>query len=160
MTAHATLVDDLAVEVVEVLGPTITFLTPPDDSGDAPCVMRGTMPPGVVVPLHSHADPETFLMESGSVQALAGGREWVTLRPRDVFHIPGDAPHAFRNDGDAPAAMTIVSTARIARFFRAVGRPSGDPLATFLATAARYGYWNASPEENAAIGIDLTPLGD
>ena len=155
MTGYATLVDDLAVEMVQVLGPTITFLTPPDGSGDAPCVMRGTIPPGDLVPLHSHAEPETFLLESGELEAFAGPGEWLRLRAGDVLHVPGDAPHAFRNDCREPAVTIVVTTARIGRFFREVGRPSADPLATFLAVSERYGYWNATPEENAAIGIVL-----
>jgi quercetin dioxygenase-like cupin family protein len=120
--------------------------------------MRGSIPPGGIVPLHSHADPETFLMESGELDAFAGERDWIRVLPGDVLHVPGDAPHAFRNPGAVPAVTLIVTTARIARFFREVARPSDDPLATFLATAERYGYWNATPEENAAIGI--TPMGD
>jgi hypothetical protein len=50
------------VETIDVLGPTIQFLTPPDRK-DAPCIMRGTIPPGVSIPLHSHADPETFVAQ-------------------------------------------------------------------------------------------------
>ena len=48
----------------------------------------------------------------------------------------------------------LVSTARIGRFFREVAAPSGDPIEHFLATAERYGYWNATPEENAAVGLE------
>jgi hypothetical protein len=50
------------------------------------------------------------------------------------------------------------------RFFQEVGRPvTGTPqpvtaedLARFLSVSATYGYWNATPEENAAIGIPLS----
>jgi hypothetical protein len=33
--------------------------------------------------------------------------------------------------------------------------PSDADVQRFLETAERYGYWNASPEENAAIGLHL-----
>lgn len=55
----AHLVDPRNVETLDVLGPVVQFLTAPRDG--EPCVMRGTIPPGVTVPLHSHADPETFI---------------------------------------------------------------------------------------------------
>jgi hypothetical protein len=38
---------------------------------------------------------------------------------------------------------------------RSPGPPSADQVQRFLATSARYGYWNASPEENARVGIAL-----
>jgi hypothetical protein len=59
----------------------------------------------------------------------------------------------------------IVTANRIARFFREVGTPVSETRAPeppppaaierFLEIAARYGYWNATPEQNAAIGIPL-----
>ncbi|RWN65916.1 MAG: hypothetical protein EOR99_19420 [Mesorhizobium sp.] len=51
----AHLVDPRNVETLDMLGPVVQFLTAPRDG--EPCVMRGTIPPGVTVPLHSHADP-------------------------------------------------------------------------------------------------------
>jgi quercetin dioxygenase-like cupin family protein len=167
----AHLVDAHHVQTLDVLGPTIAFLTPPQDG--EPCVMRGTIPPGGVVPLHSHADPETFLAVAGELEGLAlspDGPRWVPIRPGDVFHVPGHAPHAWRNPADTPAVMNIVSTARIGFFCREVGTPitstnrtpsppSEDVLDHFLAVSERYGYWNATPEENARVGLTL-PAGE
>jgi quercetin dioxygenase-like cupin family protein len=155
------------LETIDLLGPTIQFLTPSEEGDDTPCLMRGTIPSGVSVPLHSHADPETFLQVSGEVEALVETEdnfEWVRIRPGDVFHVPGGAKHAFRNHGQEPAVMMLVSTCRMGRFFREIGQPvasgtpQGFPAATirhFLETADLYGYWNASPEENARLGITL-----
>lgn len=169
----AHLVDEHAAELVDVLGPTVRFLTADrgdDDMGDdAPSVMRGTILPGGTVPLHRHADPETYLPSSGEVEALVEsveGLHWIRVGPGDIFHVPGNAKHAFRNTSNQPAVMIIVSTVRIARFFREIGtRADASSPATsrlseaaarhFLETSARYGYWNASPEENAAVGIDV-----
>lgn len=47
----------------------------------------------------------------------------------------------------------LVTTPRMGRFFQEVAAPSGDPIEHFLATSERYGYWNATPEENAAAGL-------
>src|SRR4051795_7410419 len=84
-------------ETVDVMGPSIRFLTPLEEGDDTPCLMRGTIPPGVAVPLHSHADSETFLQVSGEIEALVeaeGGFDWVRVRAGDVFYAPGGAKHA------------------------------------------------------------------
>ena len=67
--------------------------------------MRGTIPAGVSIPMHSHADPETFVMMSGTVEGLIdrnSGFEWVGIHPGEIFHVPGNAKHAWRNPGKAP----------------------------------------------------------
>jgi quercetin dioxygenase-like cupin family protein len=152
------LVDQGTVETLEVLGPTVAFLTPVDGDADAPCLIHGSIPAHGFVPLHSHADPETFLVISGEISGLIGG-EWVPVRPGDVFHVPPNAKHAWRNDTDAPAVSALVTSARMAQFFREVGAgPPSETVERFLAVSERYGYWNASPEENAAIGLDVTSL--
>jgi quercetin dioxygenase-like cupin family protein len=161
-TAH--LVDPDEAETLDVLGPTIAFLTAPELG--TPCVMRGTIPPGGIVPLHSHPDPETFLTLAGEVEGLVmslGGHRWVRVAPGEVFHVPGHVPHAWRNPSQVPAVMNLVSTAKIGFFFREVGTPvdgppsppSDDDLRRFQETAERYGYWNATPEQNARFGIAL-----
>jgi quercetin dioxygenase-like cupin family protein len=155
------------METVNVLGPTVEILTPPGDD-DAPCAMRGAIPAGGIVPLHSHPEPETFVVISGDVEGLVHTGEdsrWVRLRPGDVLHVPGDARHAWRNRSAAPAVSLVVTTQRLARFFREVagaggaggagGPPSQEEVRRFLEVAERYGYWNATPEENAAVGLAL-----
>ena len=55
--------------------------------------------------------------------------------------------------------MLITSTSRIGAFFREIATPAGswppseEALRHFLATAERYGYWNATLEENAEVGL-------
>ena len=164
----AHLVDPQQVETVSVLGPTIQFLTPPDDER-APCIMRGTIAPGGSVPMHSHADPETFVALSGSVEGLVYEDDdftWLRIDTGDAFHVPGHAKHAWRNRGRQPAVMLVISTARLGRFFREIGKqttsgaaaaapPSPEEIAHFLKVSERYGYWNATPEENARVGISV-----
>ena len=152
--------------VIDVFGPTVEFLTSFDDERSDFCVLKGTIPPKVSVPLHSHADTEAFVVLSGAVKGLqqgAYGSSWIDVHAGDLIHVPPDAPHAWRNDGDAPVVMLIFTTCKMACFFREVGRPltafpqppTPEELAHFAEVSARYGYWNASPEENAAVGIDL-----
>lgn len=164
----ARLVEPGMIETFSVFGPTLEFLTPME--ADAPCIMRGTIPAGMVVPLHSHPEPETFIALSGEIEGLAelpsGGFEWTPVRSGDVFHVPGGAKHAWRNRSSEPAISIVVTAQSLGRFFREVGTPIGlgEPATTipsqqalqhFLATAERYGYWNATPEENAEVGLVL-----
>lgn len=165
-TAHA--IDAARLERLSVMGPTIQFVTGPDDDAAA-CIMRGVIPAGVSVPLHSHADPETFLLVSGAVEGLTWEGEepsWGDIPPGTFFHVPGGVKHAWRNRSVHEATMIVVTTPRLGRFLREVsvpiaeggpppGPPSQEQIDRFLSTAARYGYWNAGPDENARVGIQI-----
>jgi len=134
---------------------------------DAYCVMKGTIPSGVSVPLHSHADAESFYVLSGEAQALLEtevGLQWQTLRPGDFIHIPGGAKHAWRNVSGEPMAALITSTARLGRALREMGQlaseggkriPAPADIQRLVEISERYGYWLGSREENAAVGIAL-----
>jgi len=159
----ARLAERTGSEILEVFGPTVEFLA--GDDAEV-CVMRAVVPPGVSVPLHSHDDYEGFFIVSGSQQVLVPGEQgltWVEAHAGDYVQIPGGAPHAHRNVTAEPAVDLIVTTARLGRFFRDVGRPvteagpspSPERVARFVEVAAAYGYWLGSPEENAAVGIDV-----
>ncbi|MFG1931371.1 cupin domain-containing protein [Mycobacterium sp. NPDC048908] len=146
----------------DVFGGIVEFLSWSDEF----CVLRGTVPPGSVVPLHSHPDAEDFFILSGTQQVLVGGEDglqWRDAQAGDYIRVPGDAPHAHRNVTDKPAIDLIVTTARLGRFFQEVGRPVTDALApptpeevaNFIAASKRYGYVLGTPEQNAAVGITM-----
>ena len=68
--------------VFVVFGPTLEFLISPGQVDSAYCVMKGTIPPGVSAPLHSHPDIESFILVSGAVQAMSqrdGVFEWLEV---------------------------------------------------------------------------------
>lgn len=156
--------------VLDVFGPSVEFLSPPAQPDDAFSVIRGTVPPGVAVPLHSHVDVESFYLLSGVLQVLLERQdklEWTDVRTGGFVHIPEGAKHAWRNTSQVPAVALIVTTARLERFFREIGRPlvqgvplpppAPEDLQRFAQIAAKYGHWLATPEENAAAGISLIP---
>jgi hypothetical protein len=60
-------------KVIDIFGPTVEFLTSPEDARGDFCVMRGVIPPGVSVPLHSHDETESFFVISGTKQVLMPG---------------------------------------------------------------------------------------
>lgn len=152
--------------VVEFFGPTLEFLTSPDDERNDFCILKGTIPPGVSVPLHSHPDTEDFLILSGSLDGLkrdGDAYQWIPAGPGDYIHVPAGAPHAWRNSSNEAVVNLVITTRNLARFLQEAGRPiahAGQPptpadLARFASIAAHYGHWNATPEENAAVGIHI-----
>lgn len=165
--SEARLINPHELETLDVMGPTIQILA--QSEMDGVCFMRGTIPPGVFVPLHSHPDFETFIQLSGELEGLresGGDFQWLRLRPGDVFHVPSGARHAFRNRSQEPSVGIVASTAAMGRFFREIGTrivPGGPPLAApsaevirhFLETAAKYGHWNGTREENARVGLQV-----
>jgi quercetin dioxygenase-like cupin family protein len=127
---------------------------------DAYCVMKGTIPPGVSVPLHSHSDAESFYLLAGEGEALvqaASALKWKKLRPGEFIHIPAGTKHAWRNRSSEPVSILIVCTAKLGRALREMGQVAKAPNAIQRLTeiSERYGYWLGSPEENEAVGIVL-----
>jgi quercetin dioxygenase-like cupin family protein len=154
--------------VFEVLGARVEFLLGPQADDEAPCIIRGTMPPGVSVPIHRHKAVEVFFIVSGNIEVLiedSGKMSWLGARAGNLIEIPGKARHAFRNSSQHPVINLLYTTSEHGRYFQEIGRPatsgegasppSPDEIQRLLETARRYGYWFASPEENASFGITL-----
>ena len=101
---------------LDVFGPTLEFVSGPDDPAADFWVMRGVLPPGVAVPLHSHDDAEDFFILAGTQQVLTmgdQGLQWTDVNAGDYVHIPAGVPHAHRNVSDDPAVELVVTTARL-----------------------------------------------
>jgi quercetin dioxygenase-like cupin family protein len=159
------IVERTTYATLDVFGPTLEFVSGPDDPDAGFWVMRGVVPPGVVVPLHSHDDAEDFFILAGTQQVLTKsdqGLQWIDVSAADYVHIPAGVPHAHRNVSDEPAVELVVTTARLGRFFQEVARsdtgqpPTPAELAEFVAVATRYGYNLGTPEQNAAVGLALS----
>jgi quercetin dioxygenase-like cupin family protein len=151
--------------VLDVFGPTIEFLSRPSLEDNSLCVIRGVVPAGATVPLHSHEDAEDFYIVKGTQQVLTQGPDglaWADVRAGDYVRVPAGTMHAHRNVSAHPAVDLIVTTGKLGRFFAEVGRPfSGTPqpptlqdAEQFVATCVKYGYVLGTPEENAAFGIE------
>src|SRR6266436_6047749 len=152
-----------------VLGVLLQFLSTPEQINDQISVMRGTVPSGVVIPLHSHADPEIFYVLNSSLevsQAEGPSEGWQTVNACEVVSIPGNVRHAFRNTSPSPITSITVSKQELYSFFRELGRPfdpnrspappTPEEMQQLFSVAEKYEYWLASPDENAAIGISLS----
>jgi quercetin dioxygenase-like cupin family protein len=157
-TPHATM---------DVFGSTVEFLNDPDDPGADFCVMRAVLPPGVVVPLHRSDDAEDFLILAGTQQVLvedAHGLQWRDMHVGDYVHVPGGIVRANRNVSDGPAVNLVITSTRLGQFARELARPdvgrqgqlTPEDLGELVALCAKYGYVLCTPEENAAVGIELS----
>jgi quercetin dioxygenase-like cupin family protein len=108
-------------EALDVFGPSVQFLVAPQPSDEAPCVVKGTIPPGVSVPIDSHPGIEAFFVLSGNVEVLSdeGGKaHWIAAGPGDFIEVPGNAKHAFRNSSRHPVVQLITTTSKLGRFFQ------------------------------------------
>ena len=147
-----------------VLGVLLQFLCTPEQINDEISVIHGTMPSGVVIPLHSHADPEIFYVLNGSLEVFQS-EGWQTVTAGEVVSIPGNVRHALRNTSPSPITSITVSKQELYSFFRELARPfdpnrppappTPEEMQQLFSVAEKYEYWLASPEENSAIGISL-----
>lgn len=131
--------------IFDVFGPIVEFLGSPEEPGAVFCLMRGTVPPGVPGPLHSHPDAGSFFTLSGTVQVLSQNEDrfdWFDVKSGDFVQISGGTKHAFRNTSSEPVVPTGATSAT-------------EDLQRFARVAAEYEHWLGSPEENAAVGISL-----
>src|SRR6202022_2399702 len=95
-----------------VLGVLLQFLSTPEQINDRITLMRATVPSGIVIPLHSHADPEIFYVLNGSLevfQAEGPSAGWQTVNAAEVVSIPGNVRHPLRNTSPSPITSILVS---------------------------------------------------
>jgi quercetin dioxygenase-like cupin family protein len=154
--------------VLELLdGNKLEPLTESEES--AYCVMKGTLPAGWAVPLHSHSqeDAESFYVLAGEAQVLkqtGASLVWQTIKPGDFVYIPGGTRHAFRNLSRETMEALITCTAKIGDALREMAQvtPTGEqPSVTpeniqrMAEISTRYGFWLGTAEQNAEVGISL-----
>lgn len=150
-----------------LLGPLVQFLVDPAEAAGAFGLIRGVVAPGVVIPLHSHAAPEVMFVLDGALEFLQHNGKagnWLTARRGEIISIPGNVKHALRNGSPGNTVLLLVTTPNIYGFFRALANPVNPDskpapptpadMERLMALAAKHSYWLASPEENAAIGLN------
>jgi quercetin dioxygenase-like cupin family protein len=151
-----------AGEILDVFGPRVNFLSSLELGEAEFTLIAGTVDPGVIVPLHSHPDRELFCLTEGSIEAFVAD-QWHTIGAGEVLDIRDGVRHAWRNMSESPVRLLIVTTVRMATFLREIGRPlaaantppSPGDIEKLISTSVHYGYWNGSPEDNAASGLSL-----
>jgi quercetin dioxygenase-like cupin family protein len=153
-------------DAIDLFGPSFQFLVAPQSSDEAPCVIKGTIPPDGSVPIHRHSGVEACFVLSGTVEVLrdeGGEAHWIAASPGDFIEVPSNAKHGFRNRSQHPVVQLITISSKLGRLFQEIGRPitrgarpnppSPDELQRLVKTCERYGYWLGTPEENASVGV-------
>jgi quercetin dioxygenase-like cupin family protein len=160
------LIDSNGAPLFNIFGPLLQFLVTPAQTSGAFALMRGIVPRGVAIPLHSHADPEVLVVLEGELQVLqdeGDSSRWLTAKPGEAICIPGGIKHALRNASAGPAVILLTTTPNIYAFFRELGKPfdpsqqaappTPEDMQRLRTLATKHNYWMASPQENAAIGL-------
>jgi quercetin dioxygenase-like cupin family protein len=80
------------------------FLAHRDLGAQGVSLLTNTVEPGASVPLHVHTVEETMLVLEGTIWAQVG-EERHTVGPDTTVIIPAGTPHAWGNDGPAPAKL-------------------------------------------------------
>jgi quercetin dioxygenase-like cupin family protein len=143
--SSACVVRERECSVFEVLGASVEFLVGPQPGDEAPCILKGTIPTGVLIPMHSHDVIEIFFVLSSNIEVLveAGGKmQWVEAGVGDVIEIASNARHAFRNRSQNPVLNLLFTTSKHGRYFQEIGRrlacgecvgpPTPDEIQHFL----------------------------
>jgi quercetin dioxygenase-like cupin family protein len=154
--------------LLDVFGPTVQFLTSPEEAEGTFCILIGVIPRDGFIPIHSHEGIECFFMLSGQQEVVVevqGEFRWIVCNAGEFIQVPSGAKHGFLNRSAKPASSLIVTTAKLGRFYKEIGRPldpgsqqkmpTAHELQHLMDAAKRHGYWMATSEENAAVGISL-----
>lgn len=133
-----------------VVGDRYTIKASGDDTGGAYSMIEAWVPPQSGPPPHvHHREDEAFYILEGSLDFHADGQ---TFRPDPGawISLARGSLHWFRNVGETPARMLIMTTpAGLEQFFLEIGRPvadgdeptppSQDEIERLLEAAPRYG---------------------
>ena len=90
-------------QLFDVLGGCVRFLASPDDTDSDHGFLQCVLPPGVVVPLHKHDDPESFYIVEGEMQLFyddGENAEWKIVDTGELAGFPGSVKHAWWNSSD------------------------------------------------------------
>src|ERR1700732_2816975 len=90
-------------------GVLLNFLVTPAETGHEVNLFKGIVSPGVVIPLHSHAEPEVFYVLEGSLEVYRESGQpqgWSTTQPEGVLAIPGKVKHALSSDSRTRKTIT------------------------------------------------------
>jgi quercetin dioxygenase-like cupin family protein len=114
-----------------VFGEQTTVKVPGEATGGAYTVLEDVSPPGGGPSfLHTHPPHETFYVLEGEYEIYGqneNGKYAIRATPGMAVHVPGGAPHGFKNVGQTVGKMLLVySPAGIMeRFFEEIGTPVG-----------------------------------
>jgi quercetin dioxygenase-like cupin family protein len=124
--------DDPGLVHLAVVGDTYTVLLSGEQTAGRFAMIDMLIPAGGGPPPHRHDFEECFRVLEGSLEVRLRDEPPVRLEAGESANIPANAPHSFRNPGDATARLLCtVAPAGLERFFAEFG----DPVASRTAPA-------------------------
>jgi hypothetical protein len=73
--------------VLDGVGPTAEFMVLPSECKDGYCVIKGTIPQSVSVPIHSHPDDKSFLLLSGHCSDIGAAGGWFRMGNHECWRF-------------------------------------------------------------------------
>lgn len=117
---------DGAGERLDVLGAAVTVKATGRETGagGGVFVCDHAVPPGYVVPLHSHAVEEEFFLVTEGEVTFAGDEGESVAGAMTCVHAPRGSRHGFANYSSRPARMLVIASPGegFTDFFRALDR--------------------------------------
>jgi quercetin dioxygenase-like cupin family protein len=99
-----------AGDVLRAFGEEVTIKLGGAQTGGTLSLWIETTPPGSGTPPHYHErEDELFLVQRGRVEFLVDGK-WVEPGEGAAVYVPRGNIHAFRNAGDSPSRMWVLTT--------------------------------------------------
>ena len=131
--------------VLHAFGEEITILLDGESTAGKLSMWTEITPPGGGPPPHYHAnEDETFHVVEGRVGFLLDG-EWNEVDPGGTAFMPRGVVHTFKNVGDQPSRMLILTTpSGIEKFFQRCAEEFAKPgeppeMARLVETGADHG---------------------
>ena len=116
-------------ELLSLLGAAVRLKITSRETLGAYCVCEGRLPPGSFVPLHYHAEVETFIVLNGTLELLqmkGSHDEPFSVEAGEIVFIPSNAVHGFRNMSGVHVRLLIIGGPRIESFFVEAGTPEAQ----------------------------------
>jgi quercetin dioxygenase-like cupin family protein len=118
----AAIVRQTETRVLRAFGEEVTILLGGEQTGGKLTMWTEVTPPGNGPPPHYHLnEDESFHVLEGRVAFLVNG-QWHEVGPGGAAHMPRNVVHAFKNVGDRPSRMLVMTTpSGFEKFFACCG---------------------------------------
>jgi quercetin dioxygenase-like cupin family protein len=130
--------------VLHAFGEEVTILLDGERTDGKLTMWTEITPPGGGPPPHYHAiEDETFHVLEGRVAFLSDG-EWHEVRPGGAAYMPRGIVHTFKNIGDQPSRMLIMTMPSgfekfFARCADEFAKPSGPDMSRIMQIGIEHG---------------------
>lgn len=111
-----------------VLGHTVIFKSPANETNGAAFIWAIQSPPGAEVPPHIHkVEDEYIYLVEGQLEVTVGEQTY-TVMPGDLVKMPRNVPHAIRSTGTQTARTLwmVLPAGKMESLFQALGALPAD----------------------------------